>query len=174
MAYTLNNKEYPFLAKDELERQLPVLKKAYLKYSEVAGKDIKYMFYDLFKDYVELKAEELGSTCYLNTGNGKYTKMGLPTELQFAPIYSFLNHDGNIIGMGNLYGVIPFEGRYDALQPTAFQFSKNNFVTNATIKLPIDGEIRDVKWIHYTNNRKILVVARNNENLLFYEPSRLP
>ena len=38
MCYTMNGEEYTFLAKDELERSLPVLKKAYLAYSEVAGK----------------------------------------------------------------------------------------------------------------------------------------
>ena len=54
---TIDGKEYPFLAKDELERALPVLKKAYLKYNEVAGKTVQYMFYDLFKDYTELEGE---------------------------------------------------------------------------------------------------------------------
>jgi len=48
LCYTINGKEYTFLAKDELERSLPVLKKAYLKYSEVAGKTVQYLFYDLF------------------------------------------------------------------------------------------------------------------------------
>ena len=43
-AYTVDGKEYPFLAKDELERALPVLKKAYLKYSEVAGKTVNICF----------------------------------------------------------------------------------------------------------------------------------
>ena len=57
MCYTIDGKEYTFLAKDELERALPVLKKAYLTYKEVAGKTVHYMFYDLFKDYIGLKAK---------------------------------------------------------------------------------------------------------------------
>ena len=57
MAYNKGGKEYTFLAKDELERQMPLLKKAYLTYNEVAGKHVEYLFYDLFKDYIELKAE---------------------------------------------------------------------------------------------------------------------
>ena len=47
MCYTIDGKEYPFLAKDELERPLPVLKRYYLHYSDVAGKTVQYMFYDL-------------------------------------------------------------------------------------------------------------------------------
>ena len=70
MAYTIDGNEYTFLAKDELERALPVLKKAYLTYSEVAGKTVQYMFFDLFKDYRELKAETLSSTCFLMTAKG--------------------------------------------------------------------------------------------------------
>jgi hypothetical protein len=42
MCYTVDGKEYTFLAKDELEREMPVLKKYYLTYSEVAGKDVQY------------------------------------------------------------------------------------------------------------------------------------
>ena len=84
MCYTINGKQYPFLAKDELERQLPVLKKAYLTYSEVAGKTVDYMFYDLFKDYLELTAEELGSCSFINDGKGNFKKMILPDELQLA------------------------------------------------------------------------------------------
>ncbi len=47
MCYTINGKEYPFLAKDELERSLPVLKKYYLKYSEVAGQTVNGAIYFL-------------------------------------------------------------------------------------------------------------------------------
>ena len=67
---------------------LPVLKKAYLKYSEVAGKTVQYMFYDLFKDYIELKAETLGSSCFINDGKGNFKK-DLPDDLQLAPVFSF-------------------------------------------------------------------------------------
>ena len=43
IAYTIDGEEYTFLAKDELERSLPVLKKAYLNYSEVAGKTVEFV-----------------------------------------------------------------------------------------------------------------------------------
>jgi len=62
------------LQKDELERALPVLKKAYLSYDEVAGKTVQYMFYDLFNNYRELKAETLASACFINDGKGSFYK----------------------------------------------------------------------------------------------------
>ena len=59
MACTINGKQYSFLGKDQLEVNLPVLKKTHLTYSEVAGQTVQYMFGDLFKDYTELNAETL-------------------------------------------------------------------------------------------------------------------
>ncbi|MBP6022981.1 VCBS repeat-containing protein [Ferruginibacter sp.] len=168
MCYTVNGKEYTFLAKDELERPLPVLKKAYLTYSEVAGKTVDYMFYDLFKDYTMLQAETLSSSAFINDGKGNFKRIDLPEELQLAPVMSFapfVNQQtkGYLAG-GNFYGVTPYEGRYDALSPTAFSLDKKNQLST----LPaIDGEVRDIKWLNYLGGTKIMVLARNNKKLIF-------
>ncbi|HKZ66416.1 MAG TPA: hypothetical protein VJ111_08685, partial [Chitinophagaceae bacterium] len=170
MAYTIDGKEYTFLAKDELERAIPVLKKAYLKYNEVAGKTVQYMFYDLFKDYTELKAEVLASSCFINDGKGNFIRKDLPEELQLAPVMAFAPslQKNNFIGSGNFYGVIPYEGRYDALLPTQFSVERNSF----DHLLPdIDGEIRDIKWINTGNGKKILALARNNKEIVFLKPN---
>jgi hypothetical protein len=170
MCYTIDGKEYTFLAKDELERRLPVLKKAYLTYSEVAGKTVQYMFYDLFKEYLELKAETLSSSCFINDGKGNFTRMDLPDELQLAPVMSFVQTDqpAGFLAGGNFYGVIPFEGRYDALLPTGFSF--NNFTKSFDVHFAIrnmDGEIRDCKWMKSADQHKTLIIARNNQPLIF-------
>lgn len=174
MTYSVNGKDYTFLAKDELERSLPVLKKAYLTYGEVAGKTVDYMFYDLFKDYVELKAESLSSSCFMNDGKGGFKQVILPEALQMAPVFTFASVNDkpstNYMAAGNFYGVVPYEGRYDALVPTFFSMNtgKTGFQTIAKLPL-VDGEIRDAKWVHGVNGKKILVLARNNNSLLFYQ-----
>lgn len=181
LCYTMNGKEYTFLAKDELERSLPVLKKAYLRYSDVAGKTVQYMFYDLFKDYSELKAETLSSSCFLNNGKGNlpaghagFSRINLPDELQLAPVMAFASADnikkGSFIAAGNFYGVIPFEGRYDAQQPTVFSYesSAKKFSTQASIS-SFEGEARDIKWLNTASGNKIMVIARNNNSLQFYK-----
>jgi len=172
MAYTVNNKEYTFLAKDELERPLPVLKKAYLTYSEVAGKTVDYMFYDLFKDYLTLKAETLGSCCFINDGKGNFTKKDLPEEVQMAPVFSFCSlaadNKSSFLAAGNFYGTIPYEGRYDALLPAAFSFNKsiNSFQSIGNTQL-VEGEVRDAKWIKYAGGKQLLIIAQNNKGLVF-------
>lgn len=180
LCYTIKGKEYTFLAKDELERSLPVLKKAYLKYNDVAGKTVQYMFYDLFKDYTELKAETLSSSCFLNDGKGNlsagqagFSRIDLPEELQLAPVMCFADAGnaakGSFIAAGNFYGVIPYEGRYDALLPTVFSYEPRTkkFVTKESIP-SFDGEARDIKWLNATGGKKIMAITRNNNKSQFY------
>lgn len=113
------------------------------------------------------------STCYINDGKGGFTAQALPLAMQLAPIYSFTPLPGKntFLGMGNLYGVIPYEGRYDALQPTAFTFDTQGSHTNNAFKLDVNGEVRDAKWLKTKGDKKILVVSRSNDKLLFFETS---
>jgi enediyne biosynthesis protein E4 len=174
MCYTVGGEEFTFLAKDELERSLPVLKKHYLKYSDVAGKTVQYMFFDLFKDYIEHKAELLSSSCFLNDGKGNFVQQNLPQELQLAPVFAFspatIKGESDFLAGGNFYGVVPYEGRYDAMITTAFSFAKNQ--KDATIKgnlLSADGEIRDIKLIKSVGGKNIVAVATNNGPIKFYK-----
>ncbi len=174
MCYTIDGKEYPFLAKDELERSLPVLKKAYLQYSEVAGKTVDYIFYDLFTGYTELKAETLTSSCFINDGKGNFKQVPLPDELQLAPLFSFAETGkGSYIAGGNFFGTIPYEGRYDAQMPAIFNYDKNNngFKT-AGILNDIPGEIRDFKWINLNGKKPVLAGAKNNAPLFFLKQTK--
>ncbi len=173
MAYTVDGKEYTFLAKDELERALPVLKKAYLTYSEVAGKTVQFMFYDLFKDYKELKAETLSSSYFINDGKGNlpagqagFTRNDLPQELQLTPLFSFQRTGNSFFAGGNFFGVIPYEGQYDASSLLSFNVDKGRF--DQPKILDIKGEVRDLKWLRTAKYGNILVAAKNNDSLAFY------
>jgi len=186
MAYTIDGREYPFLAKDELERALPVLKKAYLTYSEVAGKTVDYMFYDLFRDYKELKAEVLGSSCFMNDGKGNFTRADLPAALQVSPIFAFQQVSGTkaYFAGGNFFGVLPYEGQYDAASLQSFDLKglKGSIADQGidpagrqpqSALLDIKGQVRDLKWLHTARYGDVLVVAKNNDSLAFYRYSIL-
>jgi hypothetical protein len=136
----------------------------------VAGKTVQYMFYDLFKDYTELKAETLSSACFINDGKGNFTKKDLDDDLQQAPVFAFAPLTNNkYIAGGNFYGTIPYEGKYDALYPTIFSYNNNQFLTSSSLP-DVNGEVRDMKWLNTINHEKLLVIARNNDSLLFYKP----
>lgn len=164
MAYTIDGKEYPFLAKDELERALPVLKKGYLTYGEVAGKTVQEIFDDLFKDYTELKVETLSSTIFLNDGKAVFSAMPLPEDFQVAPVFAFCPVETSVLTGGNFYNVIPYEGRYDALFPLIGGFDGKLFRKQQQIAA-LEGEIRDMKWIKRGKKDSILLICRNNASL---------
>ena len=103
--------------------------------------------------------------------------MVLPDELQMAPVFAFApivaGGGGSIIAGGNFYNVIPYEGRYDALLPTVFSYDKQENGFRLEGNLPsIEGEVRDAKWVNTGNGQKILVIARNDRELLFYKSSK--
>jgi hypothetical protein len=173
MTYTVNGEEYTFLAKDELERALPVLKKAYLNYKDVAGKTVQYMFYDLFKNYTEMKAETLSSSLFINDKKGNFQRSDLPDELQLAPVMAFAAGSAQTGGYwagGNYYEVMPYEGRYDALQPSCLSYKNDQAGFSVTNNLPsVKGQVRDIKWINY-GGEKVMILAINNAGLIFLRP----
>ncbi len=176
MCYTINGKEYTFLGKDVLEQQIPVLKKYYQTYSEVAGKTVQYMFYDLFKGYIELKAETLGSACFINDGKGNFIKQDLPYDLQLSPTSAFaqIPNTNTYVAGGNFLDVLPYEGYYDAAALSLFNVSgsKDSVSFDNSKTLETRGQVRDLKWINTARYGKVLIVARNNAPLEFLALSK--
>lgn len=179
LSYTLNGKEYPFLAKDEVERPLPLLKKHYLLYAEYAGEEMKDVFYGWIDTIKPLLAERLGSVVCYGDGKGNFVIADLPAPLQLAPVFSFQKIEqaaqtGNMyIAGGNFFDVIPYEGRYDA-QPLAI-FGINNKRNITPVEQPnlhsVKGQVRDIKWITGSSS-KTLLVARNDASILSFKKSK--
>jgi hypothetical protein len=175
LSYTLNGQEYPFLAKDEVERPLPLLKKHYLLYSEYAGVPMKDVFYGWIDTIKPIVAERMGSAVGYGDGKNGFTINDLPADLQLAPIFSFQKlrfpKTGNMyVTGGNFYDVIPYEGRYDAQPLALFSAAANRKVTywpQQNLE-QVKEQIRDVKWLHTAKHGDVLVVAGNNSPLLFY------
>lgn len=175
LSYTLKGEEYPFLAKDEVERVLPLLKKHYLLYSEYAGVPMKDVFYGWVDTIKPIIAERLGSTVAYGDGKGNFTISDLPAALQLSPIFSFLKigsrpNANMYVSGGNFFDVIPYEGRYDAQPLALFTVDKQKNVSY----LPqpnlsaIKEQVRDLKWLHTAKFGDVLVVAANNSKLMFY------
>jgi hypothetical protein len=176
LSYTSGGVEYPFLAKDEIERPLPVLKKHYLKYADYAGLPMKEAFYGFVETVQPIMAERLGSVICYGDGKGNFAMADLPATLQLAPIFSFqkintIQAVENVyIAGGNFFDVIPYEGRYDAQPLAIFGVNKNKAVQYfpQPVLAAAKGQFRDLKYINTATEGKVLVAARNNAGMLFY------
>lgn len=173
LSYMKKGEEYPFLAKDEMEKALPVLRKHYLLYSDYAGLPMKDAFYGFAETVEPLVAERLGSVVSYGDGKGGFKTEDLPSSLQLAPIFSFQKTNtvlpDTYLAGGNFFDVIPYEGRYDAQPLALFQSNKNGIrYLHQPDLLALKGQVRDIKWMRTARHGMVLVVARNNEPLLFF------
>jgi enediyne biosynthesis protein E4 len=168
MAVYKNNTYYPFFGKADLEKRLPYLKKTYLKYDEAAGKTLDELFgKEEIKKAKRTEAFTLQSSVLWNS-DGKLELEPLPEFLQAAPLFSFSSFtstDGtvNYLAAGNFYEVSPFEGRYDAMLPTAFHFEKKKAVFGEYILEK--GCIRKMNPLKLVSGQTGFLFAKNNEAL---------
>ena len=168
-----NDKYYTFLKKEELESRLTFLRKEYLGYSAMAGKTVEEIFGSKLASAKLFEAATMESLLLINDGKGNFIPRSLPTEFQWSPLFSFcwddFNHDGlkDIVAGGNFYGVIPFEGRYDAMPMVIGLGTANGRFQTASGfqgELLATGEVRDIEPIRI-QNQTCLIIAGNNEKL---------
>jgi len=178
LTYFIDKEEYPFLGKDQIELAMPGLKRSHLRYDEVAGKNIQFLFGNQLDNARKLHIDTLASLALFGNGHHHFTPKALPDELQLAPLFCFLSLDPATplsprhptppaanaphqwLAAGNFDGVQPYEGRYDALNPSIFTFDGKQFhLTGQLTQQP--GEWRDAKLLR-TASHPLLVLARNN------------
>ncbi|HLY70651.1 MAG TPA: VCBS repeat-containing protein [Puia sp.] len=171
LAVAKDGKYFPFLTKEDIEKQLPYLKREYLTYSKMAGKTVEEIFGDRLKNAREFAATTLSSKMLVNDGKGHFKATDLPYSLQWTPIFAFSVYDYNgdgkadILAGGNFYGVNPFEGRYDAMGlGLSLGNGKGGFddmIPHSTALINA-GEVRDIELIHI-HKKPCLIIGKNNE-----------
>jgi hypothetical protein len=171
-----NGVSYPVAGRDELLKKIPSLRSKYPSYKDFGASRIEDIFpvADVSQAQVR-EAYTFASAVALNNGNGTFTLQPLPIEAQFAPIYASLagDFDGDgrtdlLVG-GNLYGVTPTLGRYDASYGLMLRGDgKGGFtaVDMAESNLVIDGQVRDIKSLRGARGDRLIVVARNNDKVV--------
>lgn len=172
------DKAYPFALKHDLVKQLPSLRKKYLKYENYKEQTIEDLFTpDQLENAVVNKVYNLKTSLLINNGDGTFDIKGLPIEAQYAPIYGLLvedfNQDGNldILMGGNLYNVKPEVGRYDASYGLYLEGDgNNNFKKVSSQKSGFfsKGQIRDMLTIN-AGRKKLIIITKNNDQMQVLE-----
>jgi hypothetical protein len=142
LSYFYKEQYYPFRPKNDLEQELPYLKKEFLSYQKMADKTTAEIFKDRLTDSGRLVANQFKSIFISDVLNAKQITE-LPYLYQQAPIRSIIplnNKTGEVLLNGNFWGVVPYEGKYDALglvtahyDKRTKQFSMPEYWTNAML-----------------------------------------
>ncbi len=168
---TYNGEEaYPMVLRHDLVNQLPGLKRKYLKYESYKGQTIKDIFTpEQLEAATELKAYTLASTVWWGNGDGTFSEgQELPWQAQLSPMYAgaLINLDGagneELILGGNLYGVKPEAGRYDASNGVVLRVDKDRNIEVIPVEesgFIVEGEVRQILKL----GAKVMIV-RNDDS----------
>jgi hypothetical protein len=173
LSYFLNGRELPFANKEELEKQMPALKKKFLYAEDFA----KASFTDIFpreklKEADILVANYFSNAILLNRGNLKFDLIAMPWQAQLSSYRDAVVVDANrdslpdILLVGNYYENNIQMGRYDADFGTLLLNQGNGkFSVESLNGLEIKGQVRHIRGIHIAG-KEAFVLARNNDSTM--------
>lgn len=172
ITYFNGHKSFPFISKDQLIKQVPSLKRKFLKYDDFRSVVIEDILTSTQRsDFVKKQVVTFASVWVENVGNSKFIIHQLPDEAQFFPIFSFevtdLNEDKlpEILAVGNWFDKQPDLGRQDAgvgLILQANSTGKWQAIPQKESGFWVDGEARSVHFVQGVTS-KWLVVGINNK-----------
>ena len=166
--------QHPLLSLDEISSQLIYLRKKYTDYRSFAGQTMTQIFSpELLSQMLRYDVTELRSG-YLQNNEGNFTFVAFSSDLQTAPIQAFETYDFNADGKdevllgGNLFGVIPFHGRFDSFAGAVLN-SDNKAVLSSGVGLDFKQKsVRHLKVIEL-NKKPYLLAVYNNDKTEIYE-----
>lgn len=178
MCYFIQGISYPFYAKDDLQTQLPFIKKKYPDYESYADQTIYDIFSaDELKSAMQLKATLFSSSYIENKGNDQFEIRPLPREAQYFPVYGIksgdYNNDGHtdILLAGNFTGTRVKFGEQDAgkgLLLTGNGKGEFTSLQDTESGLFIRGEVRYIEEVKLSSGKSIIIFALNNGKAKIY------
>jgi hypothetical protein len=177
----VDEKDKPVFLKNDIQDQVPGIKKQNLKHHDFALRSIEDLFTEGAVRKAEVKEFNYGSSIIaINKGNGQFEIQKLPVRAQLSSVNSILctdiNDDGftDIITGGNESGFPPQLQKLDASFGDVFiNDGKGSFhwMGPAKTNLKVDGEVRDIVEIRSSSSRYLLFL-RNNDYPSMYRINR--
>ncbi len=173
LSYYLDGRELPFANKDELEKQVPVLKKKFLYAEDFA----KARFTDIFSREDLDKAQVLTANYFsnailMNRGGLHFDVIAMPWEAQLSSYRDAVVVDANrdslpdILLVGNYYDNNIQMGRYDADYATLLlNQGKGAFRTESLNGVQVRGQVRHIKKLT-AGGKEAFVLARNDDSTM--------
>jgi enediyne biosynthesis protein E4 len=181
LTYYLGGKEIPFATKDELQKQMPGLKKKYLLAEDFAKASLEDLVgSEKIKNAQVTEADYFANSVLINNGNLQFTTLPLPWKAQFSSFRDAAVTDGNhdslpdLILVGNYYENNIQMGRNDADFGTLLMNSgKGKFSADMINGIVLKGQTRHIRKIKI-QQKDAFIVVRNNDStrIISYSPER--
>jgi hypothetical protein len=166
----------PFHGRDDLLKQLVMLKKKFQNYESYAHAGFAEIIPpDKFPKTNKFTAERFESCIIENKGGGKFILRALPVEVQLSSVYGILADDFNqddkvdLLLAGNSYASEVMYGWQDASLGLCLWGDGNGYFT--AVKPENSGfflnkDIKGFASLHNKNGEKIVLAAANSDSLV--------
>lgn len=177
MSRNVNGRDMPVPMKKELTSQIPSLKKQVLKHTDYAKKSIQDLFKpEILKKSVVMEGNYFQSAVALNNGNGQFTMMPLPAQIQFSCVCGIwcgdLNGDGrnDLVMAGNDAGFMPQFSKLDAsFGHTLLNRGSGNYewMENQSSGFYLNGDVKTLVPIVIKGKKHLLATVNGEKPRLF-------
>jgi enediyne biosynthesis protein E4 len=167
--------QYPLVQRNDLVRQMPILKKKYLKFEDYAAQTLVDIFgAEALKDAQIRKAVCLESSILWNEGAGRLTRQALPLPAQQFPVFAIAVSGDlkqpDILLAGNHERCKPETGIYMGGYGMLLRSEGNRrfgVIPQRKSGLKMDGVTRGLAVLRNQSGERLLV-ARNNRKMQLY------
>ncbi len=179
ISYPVDGNYFTVATKDELVKQIPILKKDFVRYIDFAGKTVDEIFAKFqIKAAPYLKSHKFESLVLYNQKGKNFTAKALPIEAQFSPIEDIaiedIDQDGylDLVLGGNTTAVASYFGSYQGNWGLILKGdATGSFKTFKESSLKIKGDVKQIKRVSVGTN-KWLIFAKNNSSLEVFNISK--
>jgi len=171
LTYYLSGRELPFATREELDHQIPVLRKKFFYARDFARASLADIFsIDKLRDSDTLTANYFSSVVLINDGGMNFTMHDLPWQAQLTPFRDAVVVNANkdslpdILMFGNYYENNIQMGRNDAdLGTILLNRGGGQFTAESLNGLNIEGQVRHVAKINIAG-KESYILAKNNDS----------
>ncbi|WP_367755387.1 FG-GAP-like repeat-containing protein [Flavobacterium sp. WC2430] len=170
---SIDGKDLPLNLKQDVAKQIPMIKKKNLSYADYAKKTFQELFAkEVVDNTIQKEATIQESVIAINKGNGQFEIKLLPKEVQFSCVNTICTMDVNKDGIldillgGNQYEFKPQFSRLDSNYGSLLLGNKNgtySWVPYNKSGFFMRGEVKHLKSIKNANN-SVSVIAVINDN----------
>jgi enediyne biosynthesis protein E4 len=168
---------YPIATRDELVKLMPNLRSKFPSYRAFGASTVAQILpADELKQATLLRARTFATSVALSQSSGKFSLRALPVEAQFSTVNAAVARDfdgdgvTDILLAGNFNGRPPMIGRSDASYGLLLRGSRSGVFTSVPMAesgVSVRGEVRRMQLMRSAGGKTSVVVARNNDRLVF-------